>query len=508
MKKKITTIILSAGLLAGTHLATAQSWNLTGNTNMTSTSKIGGTSATTAQNFPLRLYTYNAERLHINANVSGKVGYVGIGTTSPAQKLHVVGNGYFTGNVGIGIAAPTYKLHVVGAANGIYGSGTTTGVYGEGGTYGISGYSSSGYGIYGYSSTGYGVAGSSGYLGVYGSGTTYGLFGSGGTYGAYASGTDYGVYGYSSTGYGVAGVSGNNYGLYGEGNIGSIAYGAYVGAWGDGDSYGLVGYGGPYGCWATGTSYAGYFSGNVHCTAVYSGSDRSLKKNITEFNSALDIINKLKPRLYEFRNDGNYAQMNLPEGSHYGLIAQDVEQVLPNLVKATEFNAPQKIDKDGKSLETGVAATKSEKIDYLAVNYTELIPIIIKAMQEQEQKISALETENAQMKQDLQSCCLNHSTTPANDKVKTNAKDQPLLEQNNPNPFNEATTIHYYLPVNSTAVLKVMSIEGQEMLSEQITKAGYGEVHISGSTMAAGTYTYTLMVNGKAVESKIMVLTK
>jgi hypothetical protein len=34
-------------------------------------------------------------------------GNVGIGTASPTEKLHVVGNGLFTGNVGIGSATPT-----------------------------------------------------------------------------------------------------------------------------------------------------------------------------------------------------------------------------------------------------------------------------------------------------------------------------------------------------------------------------------------------------------------
>ena len=480
MKKKITTILLSAGLLTSVHFATAQSWNLVGNTNMTNTSKIGGTSATTAQNFPLRLYTYNAERLHINANVSGKVGYVGIGTTSPVQKLHVVGNATFTGNVGIGITAPTYKLHVIGAANGIYGSGTSTGIYGEGGTYGVSGFSTSSYGIYGYSNSGYGVAGTSGYLGVYGSGTTYGLYGSGGNYGAYCSGSDYGVSGFSNSGKGVYGISGSGYAVYGDGYFGTIGYGTYTGAWGNGSTYGLVGYGGPYGCWATGTSYAGYFSGNVYCSATYSGSDRTLKKNITEFNSASAIINKLKPRQYEYRNDGVYAQMNLPEGSHYGLIAQDVEEVLPNLVKATEFNAP-KANLDGKPGEPA----KAETIDFKAVNYTELIPIIIKAMQEQDQKIMALEAENAQMKQDLQSCCLNHSNTPADAKQKNVSTDIASLEQNAPNPFNEQTIIRYYLP-SGKAVLKVVSLNGEQVMTKELNETGYGEVILSGNKLAAG----------------------
>ena len=51
----------------------------------------------------------------------------------------------------------------------------------------------------------------------------------------------------------------------------------------------------------------------------------------------MDIINQLHPKLYNFRNDGNYKLMNLPKGIHYGLIAQDVEKVLPNLVKNSKF---------------------------------------------------------------------------------------------------------------------------------------------------------------------------
>lgn len=158
MKKEISTLILFAVfLMFGYEVAYSQSWTLKGNSNATTTSKLG-----TTNDIPLGIFTNNTERIHVNANLSGKVGYVGIGTTTPAQKLHVVGSATITGKVGIGTTSPTYKLHVVGAAaNGVYASGDT-------------------YGVYGYSANGYGVSGISSYLGVYGSGSTYGLYGSGG----------------------------------------------------------------------------------------------------------------------------------------------------------------------------------------------------------------------------------------------------------------------------------------------------------------------------------------
>jgi hypothetical protein len=58
----------------------------------------------------LAIYTDNAERVRVN-----KQGSVGIGTNSPAAKLHVNdGDALISGKVGIGITNPTAKLHVNG----------------------------------------------------------------------------------------------------------------------------------------------------------------------------------------------------------------------------------------------------------------------------------------------------------------------------------------------------------------------------------------------------------
>ena len=80
-------------------------------------------------------------------------------------------------------------------------------------------------------------------------------------------------------------------------------------------------------------SYAGYFAGNVYTTGSYLPSGLNLKHNINDFDKAMNVLAQLHPKFYEYNSESNFKAMNLPEGQHYGLIAEDVEKVLPALVK-------------------------------------------------------------------------------------------------------------------------------------------------------------------------------
>jgi hypothetical protein len=107
-----------------------------------------------------------------------------------------------------------------------------------------------------------------------------GVFGFGGTNGA-------GVYGSSSSGYGVLGFSVSN--------------------------------------------YAGYFSGNVFVTGCLSASnlscpsDARLKENITPLSYGLPEVLRLRPMTWQWK-DPTKTEPNV------GLIAQDVEPLLPELI--------------------------------------------------------------------------------------------------------------------------------------------------------------------------------
>jgi len=64
-------------------------------------------------------------------------------------------------------------------------------------------------------------------------------------------------------------------------------------------------------------------------------SDRRLKKNITPFAPMLDKVTALQPVHYFWRSD-EFPARHFGDGQNYGLIAQDVEQVLPELVVTNE----------------------------------------------------------------------------------------------------------------------------------------------------------------------------
>jgi hypothetical protein len=185
--------------------------------------------------------------LYVNGNT-------GLGTTSPTAKLHVVGTSLFTANMNVSEGGLTTTNT---AGDGVTATGSTNGVYGYGGTYGVYGVGSGtyAYGVYG-----------SGFVGVYASSNS--VSGDAVRAQAYAS-SEYGINAYSALSFGVYGTTGNT------------------------------------------SSYAGYFAGNVHCTGLYSGSDRTLKQDITDVTSAMGIIKKLQPKSYTFRQDGNYKLMNL-----------------------------------------------------------------------------------------------------------------------------------------------------------------------------------------------------
>lgn len=461
--------------------------------------------------------------------ISGS-GNVGIGTTSPSYKLHVenTGTAVYANSTsgGFGVYGKSTYLGVygVGASYGVYGytgsssSGTGVfgygyyGVYGSGGTYGVYGTGGS-YGLYGNSSSGYGVFGSSNSLGVYGTGGSsgsYGTYGYSGNIGAYGYGSKYGTYG-SSAGTGAYGF-GTSYGVFGTTSAGTGVYGSSTNGLG-GSFYSTNYYGIRAGTGNSAGNWAGVFDGNVYSFGAFQTSDKNLKKNITDVGDAMSIINKLKPKNYEFRNDEKFALLHLPKGSHYGLIAQDLQEVLPNLVAevSQELKSPAKqaavinpkADGTPEPLAAETKETKetTETIQIKTVNYIELIPIMVKAMQEQQATIDK-QNDKIEALTQLVNQLSQNSHSQADVKL-----SGASLGQSAPNPNSTNARISYRIPNNSSsAVLVINNDAGQKVKQMQLDKSGL--VNIDTSSLGNGTYFYTLLVNGTPVDTKKMVVNR
>ena len=130
---------------------------------------------------------------------------------------------------------------------------------------------------------------------------------------------------------------------------------------------------------------------------------------------------------------------------------------------------------------------------------TILHSVLIKGMQEQQKLITALQERIAQLEASPT------ATATGSDNVRAgNLVSGALLEQNQPNPFNESTMIRYTLPQGTSGVINIYNAGG--ILVKSFKTNGSGQAIVKANELKAGTYTYTLSVNGKLAGTKKLVL--
>jgi hypothetical protein len=101
--------------------------------------------------------------------------------------------------------------------------------------------------------------------------------------------------------------------------------------------------------------------------SINNPSDQRLKTDVKDIDEEdIDKLFNLVPKKYNYEND-------VERKEHYGLIAQDVEEQFPNLV-STDYNR----DENGES------------VYYKTVNYIEIIPLLLKKMQNMQEQIDTL----------------------------------------------------------------------------------------------------------------------
>jgi len=223
-------------------------------------------------------------------------------------------------------------------------------------------------------------------------------------------------------------------------------------------------------------------------------SDKNLKENIVNIQGALNKILMLNGVTYNFIADkikGTDESSAPSQGIEMGLIAQDVEQVVPEVVRTNENGLK-------------------------GIMYQNLIPLLIEGIKEQKGQIDSL-------REQLKNCCnLNQQELMQNassDKTKRVMKNDPsngrnsdiraYLFQNNPNPFNEQTSIRYFLPIETkTASLMFFDMQGKLVKTLTINNFGASSITINVNELWSGMFIYSLIADGREVDNKRMILTE
>ena len=214
-------------------------------------------------------------------------------------------------------------------------------------------------------------------------------------------------------------------------------------------------------------SLTGKFN-SIKVKEVFQSSDLRLKSNIKTLSSGLETIMNLRPVSFTWNNSiknntiSTRLNSSIPnmeeEKSHYGFIAQEVEEVLPDIVQEEE---------DGTKL----------------VNYSAMIPMLVQAIQEmqvtienQNRKIEALSNQDRRgalsLNNKIISCQMSSSTELS---VKTKVKDK-----------------------YANAKLMITTLSGRKVKEFSLTKSSetfdIEDVH-------EGIYTITLLIDGQYADS-------
>lgn len=277
--------------------------------------------------------------------------------------------------------------------------------------------------------------------------------------------------------------------------------------------------------------------GNTFVTSVMAAgsitivSDGRFKKNIKENVPGLAFINQLKPVTYNYdihglnnliapaNASGKKAENSDMQKRDEAAIAAKEKIVYTGFVAQDVSVAAKKLNYDF----SGVHRPQNDKDPY-ALSYSDFVVPLVKAVQElskmndvKDAKIDTLQNQLNELRtlvfsirQQQQSCnpC-NSSVSQQTQSYSTILTDASSLQQNVPNPFNHTTIINYSLPQKFTnAQIIITDRTGQTLKAVNISVSGKGSLNVDAATLASGAYHYSLVIDGKLIATKQMVLAR
>ena len=259
--------------------------------------------------------------------------------------------------------------------------------------------------------------------------------------------------------------------------------------------------------WPIVGKYAGFFKGNVKVTGTLdatllgesssssgtSGSGLSLRDasvasslmglNVTTYQKERPERPQTTEMVFKGLDGDTLYRGKVPEPdimdeqfydkTHYALDADRLEDTFPDLVY---------VRKDG---------TK-------AINYMEMIPLLVQSINELSAEIEVLKGQASEGTK---------KTRSATNK-QTSFRSQNKLYQNTPNPFKEQTVIRFSLADDvQDAAICIFDMTGKTIKKLPVS-SGMESVSIGGYELGEGMFLYSLVVNGQEIDTKRMIISK
>lgn len=183
---------------------------------------------------------------------------------------------------------------------------------------------------------------------------------------------------------------------------------------------------------------------------------------------------------------GTYMERQYYTKNHFALSVEEVEAVYPDLVYTKS---------DGSKV----------------INYIEIIPLLVESIKELKAQIAMLQGGGGCNMMAAPALCSTgeNGNVDATDIGSTLSASVPSISQNNPNPFVDITSIRMNIPQTvSTAMLCIYDMSGKQIRNEAIADRGEVTVSVTSEGLDAGMYLYNLIVDGKLVSTRKMILTK
>ena len=338
--------------------------------------------------------------------------------------------------------------------------------------------------------------------------------------------------------YGVKSVAGNS----GHSNCG--VYGGIVGGCTDGQvttpkSAGVFGSSSTYYLFDFAGVYAGYFCGDVRVTSgtIY-GTLASPVSNPSSSGGQVMVIGHdaaTEETVSNKLSDIQLLQTIIPaETSRSSSTGQKVE--LPTFDCDSTMSPEEKMAVTDRAIEAYSKLTVTnceapsvryslnpdqlkqvfpelvyeDKYGNVSINYVEMVPLLLQYINELSEEVKAQRAVLAEYTGDKT------MMTETNKRMETTATsladaetDILSLDQNNPNPFSETTSIGVTVPESvKTANIFIYDMSGKEIKRMAIAARGKTRVSVAGSDLTSGMYLYSLIADGKVVSTKRMILAK